>query len=159
MRIGSAELAFYARPMGSAEGDNIDVIRRFNEALTNRDWATFGDLLADDCEWTDVPSGGTLRGRDELIAACKVFTAAFPDFSVESVTLIGQGDLVASEWRGRGTHEGPLPRADGGQDEPTGRTFERTGVGIVEVRDGRIVRYRDYFDRLTMTEQLGLGSN
>ena len=38
---------------------------------------------------------------------------------------------------------------------PTGRSFARTGVGIVELRDGQIVRYRDYFDRLTMTEQLG----
>jgi steroid delta-isomerase-like uncharacterized protein len=143
--------------MESRERDNADVVRRLNASLTARDWEAFGDCLADDCEWTDVPSGGTLRGRDAVIAACKVFTAAFPDFEVESVTLIVQGDLVASEWHGRGTHQGLLPRADGGQDEPTGRRFERTGVGIVEVRDGRIARYRDYFDRLTMTEQLGLG--
>jgi ketosteroid isomerase-like protein len=112
--------------------DNIDVVRRFGEALTNRDWAAFDDLVADDCEWTDVPSGQTLRGRNELIAGCK-------------------------EWRGRGTHAGPLARPDGGHDAPTGRSFERTGVGIVELRGGRIVRYRDHFDRQTMTEQLGLG--
>lgn len=137
--------------------DNIEVVRRFGEALTNRDWAAFGDLVADDCEWTDVPSGQTLRGRDELIAGCKAFTAAFPDFSVESLTIIGEGDLVANEWSGRGTHHGPLARPDGGHHEPTGRSFERTGVGIVEVRGGKIVRYRDHFDRQTMTEQLGLG--
>jgi steroid delta-isomerase-like uncharacterized protein len=137
--------------------DNIEVVRRFGEALTNRDWAAFGDLVADDCGWTDVPSGQTLRGRDELIAGCKAFTAAFPDFSVESLTIIGEGDLVANEWSGRGTHDGPLARPDGGHHEPTGRSFERTGVGIVEVRGGKIVRYRDHFDRQTMTEQLGLG--
>jgi steroid delta-isomerase-like uncharacterized protein len=136
--------------------DNIEVVRSFSDALTRRDWAAFGELVADDCEWTDVPTGHTLCGRDELIAACKVFTAAFPDFAVESVTLIGDGDLVANEWRGRGTHRGPLPRPDGGHDEPTGRSFERTGVGIVELRDGRIARYRDYFDRQTMADQLGL---
>ena len=137
--------------------DNIEVVRRFGAALTNRDWAAFGDLVADDCEWTDVPSGHTLRGRDELIAGCKAFTSAFPDFSVESVTLIGEGDLVANEWRGRGTHAGPLARPDGGHHQPTGRSFERTGVGIVELRGGKIVRYRDYFDRQTMAEQLGIG--
>jgi steroid delta-isomerase-like uncharacterized protein len=136
--------------------ENIEVVRRFGEALTNRDWAAFDDLVADDCEWTDVPSGQTLRGRDELIAGCKAFTTAFPDFSVESVTIIGQGHLVANEWRGRGTHDGPLALPDGGHYEPTGRSFERTGVGIVEVRGGKIARYRDHFDRQTMTEQLGL---
>lgn len=93
--------------------DNIEVVRRFGEALTNRDWAAFDDLVADDCEWTDVPSGQTLRGRDELIAGCKAFTTAFPDFSVESLTIIGQGDLVANEWNGRGTNDGRLTRPDG----------------------------------------------
>jgi steroid delta-isomerase-like uncharacterized protein len=135
---------------------NIEVVRRFGQALTNRDWAAFDDLVAEDCEWIDVPSGRTMRGRDELIAGCKSFTTAFPDFSVDSVTLIGQGDVVANEWSARGTHTAPLPRPDGGDYEPTGRSFARSGVGIVELRDYRIVRYRDYFDRQMMTEQLGL---
>jgi limonene-1,2-epoxide hydrolase len=33
--------------------------------------------------------------------------------------------------------------------------FARTGVGIVELREGKIVRYRDHFDRQTMADQLG----
>jgi steroid delta-isomerase-like uncharacterized protein len=136
--------------------ENIEIVRRFGEALTNRDWGAFNDLVAEDCEWTDVPSGRTLHGREELIAACKTFTTAFPDFSVASVMLIGQGELVANEWSARGTHSGPLPRADGGHEEPTGRSFARTGVGIVEVRNNQIVRYRDYFDEQTLTQQLGL---
>jgi steroid delta-isomerase-like uncharacterized protein len=136
--------------------DNIEVVRKLGEALTNRDWVTFDDLVAEDCEWTSVPSGRMIRGVKELVEAYRTFTTAFPDFAVESVTLIGQGDLVANEWSARGTHDGPLPRPDGGHYEPTGRSFARTGVGIVELRNGKIVRYRDYFDRQTMTEQLGL---
>ena len=80
----------------------------------------------------------------------------FPDFHVESVTLFGAGELVANEWSARGTHQGALERPEGIYP-PTGRAFARTGVGIVELRDGKIIRYRDYFDRLTMIEQLGLG--
>jgi steroid delta-isomerase-like uncharacterized protein len=136
--------------------ENIEVVRRFGVALTDRDWAAFDDLVAEDCVWTDVPTGLTMHGREELIAGCKGFTNAFPDFTVESVTLIGQGDLVANEWSARGTHEGPLPRPDGGHYEPTGRSFARSGVGIVELRNNQIVRYRDFFDRETMTVQLGL---
>jgi steroid delta-isomerase-like uncharacterized protein len=136
--------------------DNLDVVRKLGEALTNRDWTVFDDLVAEDCEWTDVPSGRTIRGVVELVDAFRAFTTAFPDFSVESVTLIGQGDLVANEWSARGMHDGPLPCLDGGHYAPTGRSFARTGVGIVELRDGKVVRYRDYFDRQTVTEQLGL---
>jgi steroid delta-isomerase-like uncharacterized protein len=122
---------------------NIEVVRRLNEALTNRDWAAFPDLVAVDCEWTEVPSGETIHGVERLVELCRAFTDEMPDFHVESTTLVGQGDMVASEWSGRGTHA------------PTGRAFARTGVGVVELRDGKIVRYRDYFDRQTMTEQLG----
>lgn len=120
-----------------------EVVRRLNQALTDRDWAAVRELVAEDCEWTEVPSGEVIHGVETLIGLLRTFTAAFPDFRVESTTLIGDGDLVASEWRGSGTHA------------PSGRAFARTGVGIVELRDGKIVRYRDYFDRLTMTEQLG----
>ena len=122
---------------------NTDVVRRFGEALTNRDWDAFREVVAEDCEWTDVPSGEVIHGVEALIDLCRTFTAAFPDFRVESVNLVGQGNLVANEWRGRGTHT------------RTGRGFVRTGVGIVEVRDGKIAAYRDYFDRQTMTDQVG----
>jgi len=135
---------------------NIEAVRQLGEALTKRDWSAFEDLVASDCEWTDVPSGRTTRGVSQLLEDCRTFTVAFPDFTVESVTLIGQADVVANEWSATGTHLGPLPRPDGGRYEPTGRSFERTGVGIVELRDGKIVRYRDYFDRQTLADQLRL---
>lgn len=139
----------------TSAADNREVVRRLNEALSNRDWDAFADLVAEDCEWTEIPSGQTIRGVAELVSLCRTFTTAFSDFTVESTTLIADGDLVASEWRGRGTHTGPLPQPDGASIEPTGRSFERTGVAIAELRDGKIVRYRDYFDRQTMHDQLG----
>ena len=69
---------------------NIDVVRKLSEALTNRDWTAFTDLVAEDCEWTSVPSGHTINGAKELVDAYRTFTSAFSDFAVESVTLIGQ---------------------------------------------------------------------
>ena len=143
-------------PLSVSVENNIEVVRRLGEALSSRDWPVFEELVAEDCEWTDVPSGRTIRGIRDLVDACRAFTTAFPDFSVESMTLIGQDDVVANEWSARGTHSGPLPHAAGEPYEPTGRVFARTGVGIVELRDGKIVRYRDHFDRQTMVEQLGL---
>jgi steroid delta-isomerase-like uncharacterized protein len=153
--VSDGVVPLYA-PLNVSVEDNIEVVRRLGEALSGRDWAVFEELVAEDIEWTDVPSGRTIRGVKDLVDACRTFTTAFPDFSVESMTLIGQGDVVANEWSARGTHNGPLPRADGDYHEPTGRSFARMGVGIVELRDGKIVRYRDHFDRQTIVEQLGL---
>ena len=137
--------------------DNIEAVRRLAETLTKRDWVSFEALLADDLEWTMAPTGRTFRGPAELVEHYRAFTTAFSDVFVVSMNLIGHEDLVAHEWHARGTHDGPLNRPDGSVSAPTGRSFERSGVGMVELRDGKIVRYRDYYDRQTMTEQLGLG--
>jgi steroid delta-isomerase-like uncharacterized protein len=136
--------------------DNIEVVRRVPETLTARDWVAFQSLFADDLEWTIGATGRVINGPAELVDGYRAFTTAFPDVSVVSVNLLGRGDLVAHEWTARGTHNGPLQRADGRESRPTGRSFERSGVGMVELRDGKIIRYRDYYDRQTMTEQLGL---
>ena len=136
--------------------DNIEVVRRVAETLTRRDWDAFKALFADDLEWTIGPTGRVIHGPAELVEGYRAFTTAFPDVSVVSVNLIGHGDLVAHEWTARGTHTGPLLRPDGSESPPTGRSFERSGVGMVELRDGKILRYRDYYDRQTMAEQLGL---
>lgn len=53
-------------------------------------------------------------------------------------------------------------------DAPLGDRFERAlrddlgpaprptdGVGIAQIRDGKVVSYRDHFDRLQMYEQVG----
>jgi len=154
-RISSVGPAGYTRRRMSVE-DNIAVVRQLGEAMMRGDWAAFGDLIAENCEWTDVPSGRTIHGVAELVDLCRTFVAAFPDFSIRSRTVIGRDDLVAYEWSAHGTHTGPLTRPDGDAVQPTGRPFTRTGVAIVELRDGKIVRYRDYFDRLTLTEQLGI---
>jgi steroid delta-isomerase-like uncharacterized protein len=139
----------------SVEG-NIATVRALAEAVSKPDWVTFEALIDSNCEWTSVASGRVMRGVRELLDGWRAMAEAFPDLSVEIVTIIGQGELVANEWSAGGTHLGPLPRPDGGEYRPTGRAFTRRGVGVVEFRDGRVVRYRDYFDRQTLSEQLQL---
>jgi predicted ester cyclase len=56
------------------------------------------------------------------------------------------------EWRWvvRGTNSGPL---DG--QPPTGRAITIEGCEIIEVKDGQIHAVRGYFDRLSISIQLG----
>ena len=109
--------------------------------------------------WEDATEGEiddqSQGGPAELVEDTKSFVAAFPDIHVETLRVIAQGDLVAIEWRGRGTHTGTPIERGGVVHQPTGRSFVRDGVGIARIRDGKVMSYRDHFDRLQMYEQVG----
>jgi steroid delta-isomerase-like uncharacterized protein len=135
--------------------ENAAIGRRLVDILNERDWDAHFELIAEDCVWEDVPAGRISRGPAELVDGTKAFVAAFPDIHVETLRVIAQGDLVAIEWRGRGTHTGEPIERDRVLQQPTGRSFVRDGVGIAQIRDGKVVSYRDHFDRLQMTEQVG----
>jgi len=135
--------------------ENAAIGRRLIDILNERDWDARFELIAEDCEWEDVPARLIIRGSGELVEATKSFVAAFPDIHVETLRMIAQGDLVAIEWRGRGTHTGEPIELGGVVHQPTGRSFVRDGVGIAQIRDGKVVSYRDHFDRLQMFEQVG----
>jgi predicted ester cyclase len=93
----------------------------------------------------------------ELAAAARrwidPFRGAFPDFRMEVVSVVADGDRVAAHFRCSGTH---LGRWRG--FEPTGRRFEGIDeVYFFTVRDGRLSGVEaGVEDNLTRMEQLGL---
>jgi steroid delta-isomerase-like uncharacterized protein len=127
------------------------VVRQFWDAFNDHDYARLAGALSEQCEWLAVPTGKVFRGPDPLVAGLREFLKPFPDGRGEILNLVAAGDTVVVEWRVTGTHTGPLNGR-----EATGKTFERRGCSVAEVRGGKIVGYRDYFDRLTLIEQLGL---
>ena len=78
------------------------------------------------------------------------FRGAFPDFTMEIVELIGEGDKVVAHFRCSGSHLGEwlgLP--------PTGRRFENVDeVYIFGIRDGRLVSGFGVEDNLSRLSQL-----
>jgi ketosteroid isomerase-like protein len=60
-------------------------------------------------------------------------------------------DWAAMEWLMSGTHERDLPGMPA-----AGKTFSVRGATILELRDGRITRNRDYWDLATFLKQIGL---
>jgi predicted ester cyclase len=80
------------------------------------------------------------------------FRGAFPDFEMEIVTLISEGEKVAGHFRCSGTHLGEWLGVP-----PTGRRFERVDeVYIFEVREGRLVSAVGVEDNLSRLRQLGI---
>ncbi len=76
---------------------------------------------------------------------------AFPDFSLNIMDLVIDGDKVWGRMIGRGTHKrqfGPMP--------PTGKKFEITVIDIMRFTDGKLVEHWGVADRLALMEQLGM---
>jgi steroid delta-isomerase-like uncharacterized protein len=107
---------------------------------------------ADDAE---VEILGVLEkaGKAEVVAFFDEMNAAFPDLRMEVLDVLGEDDKVAVHWKLRGTFAGP------GQFngiDPTGAQLELTGVDVITMRDGRIVRNDAYTDNMTIARKLGL---
>lgn len=80
------------------------------------------------------------------------FRGAFPDFEMEIVTLISEGEKVVAHFKCSGTHLGEWLGVP-----PTGRRFERVDeVYIFEVQDGRLVSALGVEDNLSRLRQLGI---
>jgi predicted ester cyclase len=80
------------------------------------------------------------------------FRSAFPDFEMEIVELIAEGDRVVAHFRCSGTHRGEWLGVAG-----TGRRFENVDeIYIFGVRDGRLVAAMGVEDNLTRLRQLGI---
>jgi predicted ester cyclase len=71
------------------------------------------------------------------------------------VDVLVDGDRVASEHIGRGTHRGPFV-TPAGTIPPTGRTIELQIAELFGVRQGKIRYLHAYYDSATLMRQLGL---
>ena len=111
--------------------------------------------LAEDCEVIDVPTGRTLRGPDGYRQINLFFAEGFPDSSVELTNVFATEDEAVIEFTGRGTNTGPLHMPTG-DIPPTGRYSELRFCGVYQIKSGKIVSLHNYYDVMTMLQNLGL---
>jgi steroid delta-isomerase-like uncharacterized protein len=129
--------------------------REFYEAFNRRQFDRAADLVADGCEWVNVPFGKSYRGRAGAREFIAGWAAAVPDCRVEVMNLVAGGDHIVVELFFRGTHTGPLD-APGGAIRPTGNKIEMPVCDCIHFQGGKIDSVRTYFDAATLMRQLGL---
>ena len=127
------------------------VVRAFYEALNARDYARAAGPIAEHCDWVSMPTQSLHRGPAAVLAGLREFSASFPDWFVDVERVITERNFVVVEWHTTGTFSQPFRG-----ELPNGRRFSRRGCAVAEVERGQIVRYRDYYDRMALFEQLGL---
>ena len=129
---------------------------RYLAAWNEHDAAAMADLVTDDVVWEDPALPAPARGSAAVQEFMRDAWVAFPDMRFDETDTphrTAGGDQVAWRWRMRGTNTGPI---DPPGFAPTGRTIEIEGVDLWTMRDGRIARYRAFYDFNELAVQLGL---
>ncbi|QKZ24402.1 nuclear transport factor 2 family protein [Streptomyces chartreusis] len=119
--------------------DPVDVVRRFNTAINDRDLDRLASLMSDDHTFTDS-GGGTVRGKPACVEAWRGFFAAFPDYRNTFTGLSARDDIVAVS----GHSECARPELAG----PALWTARVSGTLVAE--------WRVYEDTPAMRHELGL---
>lgn len=132
--------------------ENKQLVRKArNKLLNEQHFEAAGEFLAEDyVEHNPVLPGGTIRGRDEIVAFWKEFFDPWDDLSVAGEEFVAEDDHVAVRTRGGGTLDGEFMGVDA-----TGRTIDITGMEMYRIEGGKIAEAWICVDSLGMMEQLG----
>lgn len=126
--------------------------REMLDAVAHRDLARFRSLLHAEYTYTGA-DGKELPGPDAGVAVPQTYLAAFPDLEFEIKAVYTQGEMAIAEFVCRGTHTGELLGM-----APTGKRMELNVCNVIELRDGKCYREREYYDAMALMAQLGLAA-
>lgn len=124
---------------------NKAVIRKlYEQTMNQRNIALLHELISDD--YTNVRKQKGVAAFSEPIT---MLINAFPDIQWKIEELIGEYDKVVVRWKWHGTHTGPFQ-----QFTPTGKTVSNDGVGIFELKNGKVTNICIDTDRLGFLQQV-----
>ena len=128
----------------------VAIIHREIANLWNqRDWSGLRDGLHSGYSYTSG-LGKEMTG-EAMLNIAMMFTNAFPDGKLEVKQVYTQGDVAIAETVSRGTHQGELLGA-----AATGKSVELPICNVIELRDGKVYREREYMDMLTVMTEIGV---
>jgi limonene-1,2-epoxide hydrolase len=117
---------------------NRELVESFWETLARRDFDACGAFFADDGHYTDVPAPEEgARGPAAIAARLRLGLGPLERYVLRDGPIVADGDMVitehAEEW-----YWG------------TGESVVLPFVSVMEVRDGKLVRWWDYWDMQTL---------
>ena len=134
----------------SIEEKNKQAIYRLNEAVNKGDYSIFPDLFAPNYVYHINPE---IKGVEGFQSLQTIMRNAFPDYHEKIEHIFAEGDMVAQFYLLTGTFKGALAGT-----KPTGKHLSFPVVVLSRFENGKQVEAWNYSDSLTMTQQLGIGS-
>ncbi len=89
-------------------GQNKAIVRRAFEEPWKGNLDLVDEVVASDYVGHDPASPDPLQGPDGVKEFISTYREAFHDARIRVEEQLAEGDLVATRWSGRGTHEGEL---------------------------------------------------
>lgn len=123
--------------------------RWYEEYAEEKDLSVVDKYLAPDFV-NHTPPPGIPNDRDGYKQVLTMYTTGLPDFQVFVEDVVAEEDKAAVRWRVKATHTGPLMGIPA-----SGNEVNITGMGIVHVRDGKIVEQWEIADMLGLMQQIG----
>ena len=130
--------------------ENVEIASRWYEAAGSKDQLLAAmprtmALCHPEVEWSAPEDGTTYRGRDGVRQRLQEWLASFADYRYEVQRIIDCGGdqvLVVGTEVGRGARSGAEVRS--------------VDYELLTIRDGMIVRIREYYDEARALEAAGL---
>jgi steroid delta-isomerase-like uncharacterized protein len=129
---------------------NTELVQQVFNAINAHDVDALRELWADDVEERFPDT--TCRGKEELSAYFKALWAALPDFHMEVVHAVEDGETVFARWKLTATHTGGTFSGI----ERTGKAIALDGMDEMTFRDGKMASNFVVFDQMEVGRQLGL---
>lgn len=130
-----------------------------NKTIVRRVWEEFRgqgrfelaeELLSPDFHDHDPANAEDVRTPEGAKQELQAYRTAFPDMSITVEDQLAEGDMVASRWRIRGTHQGDLMGI-----APTGRQVTVTGNTIARLEGGKVREEWHQWDQAGLLRQVG----
>jgi steroid delta-isomerase-like uncharacterized protein len=135
----------------AAGTDTRTVAQSYFEALGRRDREAQNTWYADSASGRIYGVIGP-AGKDEMRQFFHDVYEAFPDFSLQILDLVVEGERAVVRWHVTATFSGTRP-FEGLM--PTGKPVDIEGCDMVWVKDGKIARIEAYYDTASMARQVG----
>ena len=129
---------------------NKTIVRRALEEPWKGNLDVVDELIARDYVGHDPANPAPLHGPEGVKEFISTYRSAYPDARITVEQQLAEGDMVATRWTARGTHEGDLLGI-----APTGKRVTVAGLTFSRLEDGKIVEEFQNWDTFGMMQQLG----
>ena len=137
-----------------AEQELIATARETIEAFNAANWGRLRALQAADSVYKELGTQREVQGPDGFVDIMRGWKQAFPDATGTVTNAVASGNTVVLEISWQGTQTGPL-EAPEGTIPASGKTMDLASTQVIEFEGNKVKENRQYFDSLTLLQQIG----